>query len=118
MTASFDEVEARMRAAFAELDRAVARTRQDLARFERENQPTPEQLRELQEAARSGELGFDMQELARLVDEDRDDWMAIFSGDSPNSVLLRGHLEREIEANRDAVRAALEEDPEFPDERP
>jgi hypothetical protein len=113
MTSGFPELDDRLRAAMAELDQVVGQARQDLARFDRENQPTREELRELHDAARRGELGFDMEELARLVDEGRDTWPAIFSGESPNSILLRGHLERMIEENQEAVRTAIEEDPDF-----
>ncbi|HEV8557747.1 MAG TPA: hypothetical protein VGR06_15290 [Actinophytocola sp.] len=113
MTSGVPELEERLRAAMAEIDQAVAQARQDLARFERENRLTQEELQALHDSAARGELGFDMEEAARLVDEGRDTWAAIFSGESPNSVLLRGHLERMIDQNRDAVRTALEEDPDF-----
>lgn len=113
MTSGEPELEDRLRVAMTELDQAVTQARQELTRFERDNRLTPEELRALHDAAARGELGFDMEELARLVDEDRDSWAAIFSGESPNSVLLHGHLEQMIEQNRDAVRTALEEDPDF-----
>jgi hypothetical protein len=113
MTGGFSGLADDFRAAAAELDRVVAQARQDLARFQRENQPTPAELEQLQDAALRGELGFDMEELARRVDEGRDNWSAIFSGESPNSVLLRGLLTRVIDENREAARTAIEDDPDF-----
>ena len=113
MTSDFSDLTDQLRAATAELDRVVTQARQDLAVFERENTPTPEETAELQEAARSGELGFDLEELARRVDEGHDSWAAIFAGESPNSVLLQGLLTRMIEENREATRQAIEEDDEF-----
>lgn len=113
MTSDFSSLEDQLREATAELDQVVAQARVDLARFERDNRPTPEELRDLQEAAERGDLGFDMQELARRVDEGQDSWPAIFSGDSPNAILLQGLLTRMIEENRDAARAAVEEDDDF-----
>jgi ABC-type transporter Mla subunit MlaD len=113
VTSDFAALEDEFRAATAELDSVIAQARVDLARFERDNQPTAAELRELQEVAESGDLGFDMQELARRVDDGTDSWPAIFSGESPNSVLLQGHLARMIEENREAARVAIEEDDEF-----
>lgn len=113
MTGDLSGPQDRLRAAIEALDEVVTEARQDLDRFRRDNQPTREELAQLQELARDGELGFDMEELARLVDEDRDTWDAIFSGESPNVDLLQGHLDRMVEENREAVRTALEEDPEF-----
>jgi hypothetical protein len=113
VTSDFSRLEDELRAATAELDGVIAQARVDLARFERDNQPTAAELRALQEAAASGSLGFDMQELARRVDDGADSWPAIFSGESPNSVLLQGHLTRMIEENREAARVAIEEDEEF-----
>ncbi|MPZ85484.1 MAG: hypothetical protein GEV28_35925 [Actinophytocola sp.] len=113
MTSDFSSLEDQLREATAELDQVVARARVDLARFERDNQPTPAELRDLQESAERGDLGFDMQELARRVDEGQDSWAAIFSGDSPNSILLQGLLTRMIAENGEATRAAIEEDDDF-----
>jgi hypothetical protein len=113
VTSDFAALEDEFRAATAELDSVNAQARVDLARFEQDNQPTAAELRELQEAAESGDLGFDMQELARRVDAGEDSWPAIFSGESPNSVLLQGHLTRMIEENGEAARIAIEEDDDF-----
>jgi ABC-type transporter Mla subunit MlaD len=110
---SFHDLEDQFRAATAELDGVIAQARVDLARFERDNQPTAAELRELQQVAESGALGFDMQELARRVDDRTDSWPAIFSGESPNSVLLATHLNRMIEQNQEAARVAIEQDEDF-----
>jgi hypothetical protein len=104
-----EDAEDRLRAARAELDLVIGQARRDLARFEQENRPTAAQLHELQEAARRGELGFDLRELARRVDEG-DSWPAIFDGSSPNAVLLRGLVTRMLERHGEAVRAAVEQD--------
>lgn len=114
MTApDFDRIEAQLRAATAALTEAMEEAVIELARFERENRPTEEERRALQEAALRGELGDDMRTLARRVEAGQDDWDAIFSGRSPNADLLREHLENMIEANRDAITQAIEEDEEF-----
>lgn len=114
MTApDFARIEEQLRAATAALDEALEQAVLELARFERENRPTEEERRALQEAALRGELGDDMRTLARRVETGQDDWDAIFSGRSPNAELLRGHLENMIEAHRDAITRAIEEDEEF-----
>jgi hypothetical protein len=106
-------LDARLRAARDELRDAMEQAMRDLARFERENRPTAEEQRALQDAALRGDLGADMRTLARRVDTGEDSWDAIFSGRSPHADLLRGHLERMIAENRDAIREAIEEDDEF-----
>lgn len=103
----------RLRAAFAELDRVIERAGDELYRFQRENQPTREELRALQDAALRGDLGDDMRELARSVDAGRDSWRAVFAGESPNVHLLYGHLDRMAEQNREAIGAAVAGDDEF-----
>jgi hypothetical protein len=114
MTApDFARIEARLRQAKAELNEAMQDAVQELARFERENRPTEEERRALQEAALRGDLGADMRTLARRVDSGEDSWDAIFSGASRFIDLLRGHLDRMIAANREAIARAIEEDEEF-----
>lgn len=114
MTApDFAHIEARIRAARAALDEAMEEAVRDMARFERENRPTEEERRALQEAALRGDLGDDMRTLARRVDAGQDDWDAIFSGRSPNAELLRGHLDRMISEHREAIVRAIEEDEDF-----
>ncbi|MGQ0773510.1 MAG: hypothetical protein ACT4NY_03680 [Pseudonocardiales bacterium] len=121
MTSSFPGLEDQIQAAKAELGQTIEQAQRDLARFRRENQPTDEERRALQDAALRGELGDDMRELARRVDRGQDTWEAIFSGDSPNAVLLRGHLGRMATEHRAAISTAIEEDPDFdpfpPEER-
>lgn len=113
MTSGFSNLEVRIQAAKAELGEVIDQAQRDLARFQRENQPTAEERQALQDAALRGELGDDMRELARRVDRGQDTWEAIFSGDSPNARLLRGHLDRMATENRTAIRTAIEDDPDF-----
>jgi hypothetical protein len=114
MTApDFSRIEAQMHAATMELRAVMEQAARDLARFERENKPTAQEQRALQEAALRGDLGDDMRRLARLVENGEDSWDAVFRGESPNKELLRGHLDRMIEQNRDAIAQAFEEDDEF-----
>lgn len=114
MTApDFARIEQQMRAAKDALNDAMEHALREMARFERENRPTEEERRELQQAALRGELGDDMRTLARRVEAGEDNWDAIFSGESPNAELLRGHLDRMVSANRDAIVQAIEEDEDF-----
>lgn len=110
MTNPFAELNERLRAARAELDTVLAQAEQDLARYRRENKPSEEERQALQEAALRGELGDDMRRLAERVDRGEDSWDAIFAGESPDADLLRGHLERMIEENREAIVEGLDED--------
>ncbi|HEY2766307.1 MAG TPA: hypothetical protein VGJ13_20200 [Pseudonocardiaceae bacterium] len=113
MTSDFTDLDARIQAAKADLGEVIAQTERELIRFRRDNQPTAEDLRALQDAARRGDLGDDMRELANRIDRRQDSWAAVFSGDSPNAGLLRGHLDRMIAENREAIETAIEEDPDF-----
>ena len=106
----FDYLDRRMRAATAELDGVMEKAVRDLSRYERENRPSEQDRRALHEAALRGELGHDMRRLARYIENGEDSWDAVFSGRSPHGELLRGHLERMIERNRDAIAQAVEED--------
>lgn len=119
MTApDFARIEEQLRAAKAALDAAMEQAVREMARFERENRPTDEERRALQEAALRGELGDDMRTLARRVEAGHDTWDAIFAGQSPSSDLLRGHLERMISENREAIAHAFEEDDDFDPNQP
>ncbi|MEN3612256.1 hypothetical protein [Plantactinospora sp. ZYX-F-223] len=118
----FAYIEQRMRAATAELREAMESALQEMLRFQRENRPTEEERRALQEAALRGDLGDDMRTLARLVEAGEEDWDRIYSGESPNAGLLRGHLDRMVAEHRDDIVRAIEEDEEFdpmdPESRP
>jgi hypothetical protein len=109
----FTRIEEQMRAAKDALDEAMEHAVRELARFERENRPTEEERRALQEAALRGDLGADMRTLARRVDSGEDTWDAIFAGESPYADLLGGHLDRMISANREAIAQAIEEGDDF-----
>ncbi|HEX6685984.1 MAG TPA: hypothetical protein VF062_24620 [Candidatus Limnocylindrales bacterium] len=114
MTApDFSAIEARMQQAKAALNDAMEGAVRAMERFERENKPTAEEQRQMQQAALRGELGDGMRTLAQQVEAGRDDWDAIFSNRSPNSHLLQDHLTRMVEANREAIQQAFEEDDEF-----
>lgn len=110
MTRDYSALEERIRAARAELDTVLAQAERELSRFKRENQPTDEEREQLQEAALRGELGDDMRQLAERIDRGEDTWAAVFAGESPNTGLLRGHVDRMIAETRDAIAEALEDD--------
>ncbi|HCT77119.1 MAG TPA: hypothetical protein DGT23_11115 [Micromonosporaceae bacterium] len=114
MTApDFAYLDERLHAARAELNDALEQASRELSRFKRENQPTEEERRQLQQAALRGDLGEEMQQLARKVENREDTWDAVFSGKSPNAHLLQGHLTRMLEANREAIIQAIEDDPDM-----
>jgi hypothetical protein len=54
-----------------------------------------------------------MRRLANRVDSGEDSWDAIFSGESPFSYLLQGHVKRAITANADMLRDATQSSEEF-----
>jgi hypothetical protein len=81
-----------------------------MERFERDNKPTAEEQRQMQQAALRGELGDGMRTLARRVQNGQDSWDRIFSGRSPESHLIEEQVTRVIEANRDAIRQAFEDE--------
>lgn len=118
MTADFSHLEAQIRAARAEFDDAVERALRDMARFQRDNAPTQQEYRDLQEAAARGDLGDDMRELARRIERGDDSWDAVFSGESPNSELLGSTVDHAIAANQEAIVQAFEEDEDFDPSRP
>lgn len=108
-----------MRDAKAQLDEAMETAVRKMERFEREHKPTAEEQRRLEQAALRGELGDGMRTLAQRVRAGQDSWDSIFSGRSPEAHLLEEQVNRVIEANRDAIRQAFEEeefDPSTPPE--
>lgn len=109
----FSAIEERMRAAKAALNDAMENAVRAMDRFERDNKPTAEEQRQMQQAALRGELGTGMRTLAQQVEAGRDNWDAIFANKSPNSHLLQEHLTRMIETNREAIQQAFEDDDEF-----
>jgi hypothetical protein len=54
-----------------------------------------------------------MRELARRIDAGEDSWQAVFAGESPNIDLLRGHIQRMVSENREAIARAIDEDEEL-----
>ncbi len=119
MTApDFSHIDGQLRAARAELDALLESVSRDLVEFRRANEPTPQERQALHDAALRGDLGEDMRRLARYVEDGQDSWEAIFSGRSPHRDLLAGHLDRMIEANREAIAQAFRDDPDFDPSEP
>lgn len=99
--------------ALRELRQTVAATRAALARVQAQATTTPEERRELQAQARSGALGADMETIARHVESGETSWPEVFEGISPDTDLLRGHLERMLGQHAAGVRRQLLSDPGF-----
>ncbi len=70
---------------------------------------TDEERSALEEQAESGELGEDMQTLVGRIKAGEDSWEQVFSGESPNGVLLQGHLTKMFEEHQDDIALAFEE---------
>lgn len=63
----------------------------------------------LEEQAGSGELGEDMATLVAKIKGGEDTWEQVFSGESPHSALLQGHLRRMFEEHKEDLALAFEE---------
>lgn len=100
-------------AAWQELRDTVAAARAELDRVRSEPTTTPQERRELQRVALTGELGPQMQRLARHVEAGETSWPEVFEGISPYSDLLRGHLDRMVALHGERVRRRIEADPFF-----
>jgi hypothetical protein len=100
-------------AAWGELRSTIAGARVALDRVRAQPTTTPEERRELQRTALSGELGRDMQTLARHVDAGETSWPEVFEGISPYTDLLKSHLDRMAVVHAEDVRLAIEADPTF-----
>ena len=70
---------------------------------------TDEERTALEEQAESGELGEDMARLVGKIKEGDDTWEQVFSGESPNALLLQGHLTKMWEENQEDLALAFEE---------
>jgi hypothetical protein len=68
-----------------------------------------EEKQALEEQARSGELGEDMQTLVEKIQGGEATWEQVFSGESPHATLLQGHLTRLVEEHQDDLALAFEE---------
>jgi hypothetical protein len=68
-----------------------------------------EEKQALEEQARSGELGEDMQTLVEKIQGGEATWEQVFSGESPHATLLQGHLTRMVEEHQDDLALAFEE---------
>lgn len=68
-----------------------------------------EEEQALEEQARSGELGEDMETLVEKIQAGETTWEQVFSGESPHATLLQGHLARMVEEHQDDLALAFEE---------
>ena len=68
-----------------------------------------EEKQALEEQARSGELGEDMETLVEKIQAGETTWEQVFSGESPHATLLQGHLARMVEEHQDDLALAFEE---------
>ena len=104
----------------AELLAAITAAREDLTASLTDLRASVEQLsarplltdqerQALEEQAGSGELGEDMKELVEKVRGGEDTWEQVFSGESPNGALLRGHLARIVDEHQEDIALAFEE---------
>ncbi|WP_040833568.1 hypothetical protein [Nocardia brevicatena] len=75
-------------AVLARLTSALGELKQEVERLAQTNVTTPDEARQLQEQAESGELGPEMEQAAALVAAGSESWESLLSGRSPNSVLL------------------------------
>jgi hypothetical protein len=112
------EPQAAIDAAWRELQTTIAGARAALDRVRAEPTTTPEERRELQRVALSGELGPQMQQLARHVETGETSWAEVFEGTSPHTDLLRGHLDRMIALHGQSVKTQVEADPFFDPQAP
>jgi hypothetical protein len=80
-----------------QVEGVLAETQRDAERVAREDAPREEQRAE---AARSGELGRDWQDVQRRIDAGQTSLAAVFGGedDSPDAVRLRDRSRATIEA--------------------
>ncbi|MDR7252003.1 DNA-binding transcriptional MerR regulator [Nocardioides sp. BE266] len=104
----------------AEILAAIAEARDDLGASLADLQATVDQMNArplltdeekeaLEEQAESGELGEDMQALVEKIKGGEDTWEQVFAGESPNGVLLQGHLTRMFEEHKEDIALAFEE---------
>ena len=70
---------------------------------------TEEEKQALEEQAESGELGEDMRTLVAKIRGGEDTWERVFSGESPHSTLLQGHLTKMFEEHKEDIALAFEE---------
>jgi hypothetical protein len=100
-------------AAWRELRSTITHARAALDRVRSEPTTSPDERRELQRRALAGELGPDLQRLARHVESGATSWPEVFEGVSPYTDLLRGHLDHMVAVHGESVRRRIEDDPTF-----
>ncbi|MEU4314473.1 hypothetical protein [Nocardia sp. NPDC024068] len=71
-----------------QLTTALGDLQREVERLAQANVTTPEEARQLQELAESGELGSEMEQAAALVAAGTETWDGLLSGRSANSALL------------------------------
>ena len=96
--------------AMAEVQAATDELRATTARARAETRMTRDEREEFEQAARSGRLGPEMQQLAEKVDRGDDSWEAIWSGRSPNQALFLTYFDRTWAEVGPQVKRAVEAD--------
>lgn len=96
--------------ALAELQAATEELRAKTAHAKAETRMTREEREQFEQAARSGRLGPEMQQLEEKVDRGEDSWEAIWSGGSPNQALFSTFFDRTWSEVAAQVKRAIEED--------
>ena len=92
-----------------DLDASLADLRATVDQLNARPLLTDEEQRALEEQAESGELGEDMARLVSKIKDGETSWQQVFSGESPHSALLQGHLTRMFEEHQEDLALAFEE---------
>lgn len=104
--------------ALAELQAATEDLRAKTARAKAETRMTREEREEFEQAARSGRIGSEMQQLGEKVDAGEDSWEAIWSGRSPNRALFGTFFDRTWAEVAPDVKRQIEQDDDTPQPPP
>ena len=103
------EVLSAIEAARSELHASHAELREAIDDLDARPLLTDEEREKLEEQAASGALGEDMRTLVGRIRDGEDSWEAVFSGQSPNGALLRGHLTTQLEEHLEDIQLAWED---------
>ena len=106
---------AESRAIYTGLSEQLAFARAELEAEIREPLFTEDEKRQLQEVAKSGAMGREMDEFADDVRRGDADWESFIRRQDGREQLLEGFIERAQEEHEDEARAAMDE-AEFPDD--
>lgn len=108
---------AHARAVFAELRQEVAVARAEVDAASRQPLLTKEEREQVQEVARDGAMGREMQDFAREVDRGGADWEDFLRGRDGRRDLLESFTRRAVEdVSDEALRAAAEARPDDADD--